>query len=772
MNSTGRKISIGQQKWKLLVLAGGVLFGVSCNESKYLADGQTLYVANKVKIESAAIKKGTAKDLRSDLKDLIRPRLNSKILGIRFSLWVYNIAGTSTKNKGFKHWLKTKVGEPPVLASASILQKNADVLQNYLENKGYFKDTVIQTSEVKNKKLTAIYTAKFGPRYAIRNVTYPQSSDPTDSIYKRIDSLQRRSLLKKGDGYDLDVIKDERTRIDTRLKNRGYYFFNPNYLIVDVDSSVGNHQVDLKLSIKDETPDKAQDVYTINKVTVFAGYDIHSDTSRDKGTLTPEGYLIIDSAKLFKPSLFGNTLVFKPGAIYRRNDHNLSLSRLVSLGVFKFVKVRFEAVDSTLGNKLNAFYYLNPAQKKSIRFEVSGLSRSDNTTGGEVALTWRNRNMFKGAELFTASVFAGLEQQTIGGGQTITTKRGGVDLNLYIPRIVSPFHWSTSGQFVPKTRINAGYELFDRSQQYTLTSAKTSFGYVFKQSLPTEHQVTLINLNLVNPTNIDPGYQAMLDTNITQRRAIERQFIIGSKYNFVYNSLARPNRKLNNFYFSGNVDLSGNWLGLITGANIDKGKQRTIFNTPFSQYARLELDFRHYLSFSKYSVLASRITGGIGMAYGNSSTLPFVKQFFAGGTNDIRAFRSRALGPGSYSPGDPNKNSFIPDQPGDVKLEANLEYRTKLFSVVRWAVFIDAGNIWTRQADTSRPGSQFSSHFLNDVGVGIGTGLRFDISILILRVDVATPIRYPWMPNGQKWVFNKTTDISNMVLNLAIGYPF
>jgi outer membrane protein insertion porin family len=773
MSRINKKLRILQPKWTVITLILGTLCGgVSCNESKYLGDGQSLYVANKVKIESKEIKKGKAKDLRAELDDLLRPRLNTKVLGFRYKLWLYNIAGTPKKEKGFRHWLKTKIGEPPVLVSASILQKNADVLQNHLENKGYFKDTVIQTSEVKNKKLTAVYTAQFGPRYTIRNVNFPVSNDPTDSIYKRIDSFQRRSLLKKGDPYDLDVIKDERTRIDSRLKNRGYYYFSPNYLVVDIDSTVGNHQVDMNMKIKDETPDKAQDVYTINNVTLFAEYDLHSDTSRDRAVKTPEGYLIIDTAKMFKPSLFSNTLVFRPGGIYRRDDHNLSLSRLVSLGVFKFVKVRFEPVDSTRGKKLNAFYYLNPSDKKSIRFEMSGLSRSDNTTGGEVAVTWRNRNLFRGAELFTVGLFAGLEEQTIGGGQTVTTKRGGVDLNLYIPRIVSPFHWSTSSAFVPKTRINAGYEIFDRSKEYTLTSAKTSFGYIFKQSLPTEHQVTLININLVNPTNIDPAYQKLLDTNITQRRAIERQFIIGSIYNFNYNSQAKPNRKKNNFYFNGNLDLSGNWLGLVTGANIDKNKQREIFNTPFSQYVKVELDFRHYLSFSKYSTLASRITGGLGCAYGNSSTMPFVKEFFAGGTNDIRAFRSRALGPGSYFPGNPNKNSFIPDQPGDVKLEANLEYRTKLFSIVRWALFVDAGNIWTRQEDTSRIGSKFTSHFLNDVAVGIGTGLRFDVSILVLRVDVATPVRYPWLANGNKWVFNKVTDISNLVLNLAIGYPF
>ncbi len=761
-----------QLKWTVITLIFGTLFGVSCNESKYLGDGQSLYVANKIKIESKEIKKGKAKDLRTELDDLLRPRLNTKILGFRYKLWFYNIAGNPKKAKGFRHWLKTKVGEPPVLASASILQKNADVLQNRVENKGYFKDTVIQTSEVKNKKLTAVYTAQFGPQYTIRNVTYPQSSDPTDSIYKRIDSMQRRSRLKKGEPYDLEVIKDERARIDSRLKNQGYYYFSPNYLVVDVDSTVGDHQVDMNMQIKDETPDKAQDVYTINNVTLYAQYDIHSDTSRSKGVMTPEGYLIIDTAKMFKPSLFSNTLVFRPGVIYRRDDHNLSLSRLVSLGVFKFVKVRFEPMDSTRGKKLNAFYYLSPSDKKSIRFEMSGLSRSDNTTGGEVAVTWRNRNLFRGAELFTVGLFAGLEEQSIGKGQTITTKRGGIDLNLYIPRIVSTFHWSTSSAFVPKTRINLGYELFDRSMQYTLTSAKTSFGYIFKQSLPTEHQITLLNINLVNPTNITPSYQAGLDTNLTLARAIERQFIIGSIYNFNYNSQAKQNRRRNNFYFNGNLDLSGNWLGLATGANIDKDKQKKIFNTPFSQYVKVELDFRHYLSFSKYSSLVSRITGGVGYAYGNSSSMPFVKDFFAGGTNDIRAFRSRALGPGSYFPGNPNKNSFIVDQPGDVKLEANLEYRAKLFSIVRWALFVDAGNIWTRQLDTNRIGSKFTSHFLNDVAVGIGTGLRFDVSILVLRVDVATPVRYPWLANGNKWVFNKVTDISNLVLNLAIGYPF
>ncbi|HEY4209203.1 MAG TPA: BamA/TamA family outer membrane protein [Puia sp.] len=739
----------------------------ACNETKHLSEGQNLYVANKIKTKTTDVRKGRAKSVARELGGLLRPRLNSKILGVRFRLWVFNIAGTTKKDKGFKHWLKYKVGEPPVLASPTMLEKNRDVLQNHLENKGFFKDTVMLATHVKNKKLTAIYTAQFGPQYTIRNVTFPNDSD---DISKRIDSVKKRSLLRKGRPYDLDVIKEERSRIDTRLKQRGFYFFNPGYLLVDVDTTVGGHQVDMAMTFKDEMPDEARERWRIKNILVYAEYDLHSDTNR-RGILTPAKIRLVDTAHLFKPSLFDNTIIYRPGDIYRLNYHTQTLSRLVSLGVFKFVKARYEKADSA-GNKLNVTYYLNPTQKKSIRFEVSGLTRSDNSTGGEVALSWRNRNLFKGAELFTSTIYAGLEEQFLGDKQKVSTRRAGLDLNLYFPRIVSPFHWSTSSAFVPKTRINAGYDIFDRTDEYTLASVRTSFGYIFKQSLQTEHNLTVFGVNLVDPTNITPAYQLKIDSNIMLARAIERQFIIGSSYNFNYNTQARANHRQNNFYFNGNVDLSGNILGLVTGASLNEGKQVKILGTPFSQYARFEGDIRHYFSWGKYSMLASRITGGIGIAYGNSQTMPFVKQFFAGGTNDIRAFRSRALGPGSYFNGDPNKNTFLPDQPGDVKLEMNVEYRTKLFSVVRWALFADAGNIWTRTYDSLRVGSAFSSHFLNDIAVGVGTGFRFDFTILVLRVDMATPVRYPWLPNGQKWQFGHVFDISNMVLNLAIGYPF
>jgi outer membrane protein assembly factor BamA len=752
----------------------------SCHESKYLTANQTLYSANKTQVQSSAgMTKKEQKKWAENMEGYLRPPLNGKTLGFRLKLWIYNIAGTTHKTKGFKHWLKYKVGEGPVLVTPQILKNNADVLQSHLENKGFFHDTVIVTTFVKDKHLTATYTAQVGPRYTINKIDYP---DDSDQVSNQIDTLQRRSLLKKGDFYDLEAIKDERIRIDERLKNRGFYYFNPDYLIVDLDTAVGNHQVDLFMRLKEEMPDPARKVYRINNVTVFANYLNKNDTNAKLAYTTPEGYHVVDNAQYLRHSVFSRTLIIKPGDIYKETDHNTSLSRLVSLGVFQFVKPRFESASNADTNtKLNLYYYLTPSQKKSLRFDVTALTRSDNTTGTEASVTWRHRNLFRGAELFSIRVYGGLAGQTVGKNATtgekevVFTRRAGIDLNLYIPTIVSPFNLNTSSKFVPRTKIGLGYDIFEQSSQYTLTSSHVSFGYQFKNRITSENGITVLGINYVRPSNINPAYQARIDTIRNLEYAIQPQFIIGPSWNFNYNSILDPRnaRRANNIWFNANLDLSNNLLGIFSGANFNKtGKQKDIFGAPFAQYMRFEADYRNYYSFSKYSQLVTRVVAGVGIPYGNSSILPYVKAFFAGGTNDIRAFRARALGPGSYYAGDPNKDPTIPDQPGDVKMEFNIEYRAKLFGLVRWAIFTDWGNVWTFRGDSTRPGAVFTPHFLNDFAVGAGTGLRFDLTVVVLRIDIAVPIRTPWKPEGSKWNFHTTTDISDMVLNLAIGYPF
>ena len=759
-----------------LYLPTGLLLTVlaSCHESKYLTVNQTLYTANKTQIQSSApMTKKEQKQWSGEMQGYLRPKLNSATLGVRLKLWIYNIAGTTKKNKGFKHWLKYKIGEPPVLANPAILANNAQVLQSHMENKGFFHDTVIVTTFVKDKHLTATYTAEVGPRYTIGKINYP---DDSDLVSNRIDTLQRSSLLKKGAFYDLETIREERVRIDSRLKNRGFYYFNPDYLLIDLDTAVGNHQVDMFMRLKDEMPDPAREVYHIDTVTAYVASGNRGDTSRRQAYITPEGYHIIDPGQYLRPAVFSRTLLIKPNDIYKENDYNTSLTRLVSLGVFQFVKARFEPASSADTNsRLNLYYYLTPAQKKQFRFEVTALTRSDNTTGTELAINWRHRNLFRGGELFNIRIYAGLEGQSVSTTVKSFTRRTGVDASLTIPTIVSPFHLNTSSKFVPKTKIEADYDIYRNASLYTLTSSRISFGYQFKNTLTTENGITVLGITYVRPSDITDSFQLDIDNNKNLYYAIEPQFIIGPSWNFNYNSLLDPRsaRKMSNTWFNSNIDFSNNLLGLFSGANVNKtGVQKEIFGVPFAQYMRFEADYRRYLNFSKYNILAFRADAGIGITYGNSTILPYAKAFFAGGTNDIRAFRARALGPGKYYGGDPNTNAFLPDQPGDIKLMGNIEYRAKLFGLVRWAIFTDFGNVWTLHSDTSRPGSQFSSSFLNDFAVGAGTGLRFDLTILVLRVDVAVPIRTPWKPEGSKWNFKSATDISDMVLNLAIGYPF
>ena len=733
----------------------------SCSETKMLEPGQYLYDGAKVNIKSdSGISRSKYNSLKHELHGLLRPKPNGSFLGIRFKLLLYNLAG---KGKGLRNLIR-KMGEPPVIASYTAFEKNRSVLQNRLENIGYFKDSVILDTVYKAKKLSAAYTAVIGKQYTIRNVSYP--SDP-DSLSQEIARTQSKSLLKKGDPYNLDVIKSERSRIDGRLKQIGYYYFSPENLIIRADTMVGDQQVDMTLVIKRGTSTLARNVYHINNVVIFADYNTKVDSSVDVINLPKyKGYTIIDQDKRFKPSVFTDALAFKPGDLYNRRSQDLSLSRLVSLGVFRFVKIRFDEKD-TAENKLDAYYYLSPATTKSLRFEVSALSQSNDGSGGQLSVNWRNRNIFHGAELFMTTAYFGFLTQFHGNGVFNNTTKYGLTASLLIPRILGPFNVRSKGGFIPKAKIDAGYEFYNSTNQYTLNTSKAAFSYVWKNKVTNEHRLEIIRVIQVNPTYIDSAYQLELDTNAVLARSLEKAFIIGPTYNFNVNTQLRPNQNKNNFYFNANVDLSANILGIASGADVTKGNEKKIFGVPYSQYMRGELDFRHYLSLSPSTVLVSRLDAGIGYAYGNSTTLPFIEAFFAGGANDIRSFRSRSLGPGSYYVGNPDTTTVV-DQPGDIKMEMNAEFRFKVVSIIRWAFFVDAGNIWTLRYDSSRVGSQISKNFLNQVGVGVGTGIRFDINILILRFDWGIPIREPWLAPKNQWVF----DVKNSVLNFAIGYPF
>ena len=756
-----------------LVLSLFFVFG--CSNTKYLPEGDLLYTGGSVTVKDSIIKKKDRKALEKELEGLLRPKPNKQILGLRPKLWIYNLAGEPKKEKGIRYWLRTKVGEEPVLFSKVDLDYNASVLRNFSENKGYFKTRVSADSTVRNKRVTAEYTVTPKRQYIIKSVTFPDDSLKMSKIIAR---SSRRSLLKVGKPYDLDVIKAERERIDARLKEKGYYYFNPDYILAQVDSSKGDHEVKVRLVIKPDTPPKALTSYKINKIVVYPNFTIAKDSTKYKkeDIVQYKDFTIIDTANTFNPRVFDRAIYFKKGDLYNRKDHNLTLNRFVNLGTFSFVKNEFKESDS-LPNTLDSYYYLTLLPKKFIRVEVVGKTNSASYTGTELNVNWNNRNLFRGAELLTVSVFGGADFQLSGTNNGKNIYRLGAETSLTWPRFIVPFfHVQGSSEFVPRTKATVRYEFQNRTLLYSLNSFNASYGYLWKENIRKEHQLNIFDVTYVSPNNVTDEYLDDIADDPALGRIIEKQLIFGPTYQYTYTNTMQK-RKKNTFYFNGEIDLAGNITGLATGANVKEGNEKSIFDVPFSQYVKLKADFRHYLKLSKESELASRLIVGAGIPYGNSLVLPTSKQFVVGGTNSIRAFRARSLGPGSYL-NTQTANNYLPDQSGDLKLEFSTEYRAKLFSVVRGALFLDAGNIWLVNEDPNKPGGKFTKDFMKELAVGAGAGLRFDLSFLILRTDLAFPLRKPYLPEGKRWVIDDIDFGSgpwrkeNLILNIAIGYPF
>ncbi|WP_411811168.1 BamA/TamA family outer membrane protein [Chryseobacterium scophthalmum] len=771
-------------------LASGITVAViSCSNTKFLKDGQMLYTGAEVKIENDSLSKKEKSELQSALEESLTPKPNSTFLGLRPKLYAYNTTKEPKKDKGIKYWLKYKFGEEPVLLGDVDREFNKDIIVNYSENKGYFNAKAKYDTVSKNKKAQVIYTLNPGARYLISNVNFPKDSTLINS---EIQNLKEKTLLKAGNPFDLDVIKNERQRIDNELKDKGFYYFSPDNIIVQADSTVTKDpKVELIVKLKDNTPKLATEQFTIDKVVVFPNYNLR-DAKKGKYNIpmnpdSLKGYeynniYVVDPDKKFKPRIFDRALYFNQGDIYNRKDHNLSLNRLISLGVFKFVKNEFVVSDS-LNHKFDAYYVLTPRELQSLRLEALGRTNSANYAGSELNLNWTQRNFFRGAEQFKASVYGAFDVQMGGPADAENIFRAGTNVQLSIPRIVAPFRFNSSSAFVPRTNVKLGYEFQNRTTLYSLNTFNASFGYQWKENVRKEHELNIFDVSLIRPANVTAKFDSISDGNAYQQRIVEKQLIFGPTYSYTYSTTMLPRK--NTFYYKGMLDLAGNITGLVTGANAKEGKEKTIFGIPFSQYAKIENDVRFYHKFNEKTSFASRLIAGVAIPYGNSEHIPFSRQFFVGGSNSIRAFRARTLGPGSYDPRpDQEKNRFMFDQSGDVKLEFNAEYRANLYKFLNVAAFVDAGNIWLINDDiddkgvNTRPGGKFSKDFLTEIAVGAGVGLRLDFSILVLRLDLAMPLRVPYYEKGDRWAFDRINfgDSSwrkdNLILNIAIGYPF
>lgn len=769
---------MNSMKLLLIFFITGSFVWSSCSSTKGIPQNDKLYTGASVKVNAPdSITARQKKSLRSDLQGLTRPKPNARFLGIPFKLYIYNMFRNA--KKGFFKNLRDKNGEPPVLLSQVDLQQNITILQNYAENKGYFHAKVTGDTIVKKKKASAEYTIETGEQYKINTIQFPTD---TSELSKAISETVNNTLLKKGAPFDLNVIKGERTRIDALLKEKGFYFFSPDYLLIQTDSTIGNNQVNMHMVVKPDAPREARQIYRINDVFIYAGYSLDADRIDTLKTMakTFEGYKIIDRRERFKPRLIEEAMQFEPGDIYNRTDHNRTLSRLINLNVFKFVKNNFEVVpvDSP---KLDAYYYLTPSPAKSLRAEFTTITRSNNLNGSQINLSWQFRNLFRNGTQMNLTAYVGSDIQFSGAFKGYNTYRTGAEALFSMPRFVLPFTTlHKRGPFAPRTLIRAGYDILNRRQLYTLNSYRLEYGYAWKKTLEKSHELYPISISYVQPLNVTRAFDSLKTLFVGLKRIVDPQFILGTRYEYLLNQQASGIQKLNSFYFNGTVDLSGNIAGLLTGANVKRNDTAKLFNTPFAQYIKLEADVRYYRKIGMKSTWANRIDVGLGLPYGNSVEIPYIKQFFIGGNNSLRGFRSRSVGPGTFFPvpanGDPN--AIIPDQTGDIKLEMNTEFRPHISGPLYGAIFLDAGNIWLKNDTmfTNKPGSKFTSKFLSQLAIDAGVGVRLDITLFVIRLDVAFPLRKPWVvpPLVLRQIDfrDPAWRRQNLVFNLAIGYPF
>ncbi|KEZ93231.1 hypothetical protein IL45_14020 [Nonlabens ulvanivorans] len=739
----------------------------SCAVKKYVPEDELLlnetYV--DIKLDSLTDVKDVAA-LKAQLDLTISPQPNSTFLGMRPGLHYYY--KVKRDSGGFiARFMNRKIGEKPVYLSDVEQEATKDLLRNRLENRGFFFSNITSKTieNEKQKEGSVTYQVSLPNPYRLKTYQVDNDSIP---FYKVLENQLSDSPIKVGSRFDLSALTQERERIDNNLKSKGYYNFNSGFLIFQADTNqYDNRRFDLFLKLKKDVPTKAIKPYQIKAVKVYP-YNV---TSNDTVVIDSVHYAdkdYIQESDFFRPDRLDPFILLEPGDLYNPTKSRATSRRLGSIGAYKFVNIEYKELQESNDslNYLEASIYLSPLNKRAIRAELQAVTKSNDFTGPSLGLTFSNRNLFKGGEVLNIKATGTYEVQIAGNsdaGQTST--EFGLGADLIFPRMLAPINVDSDyfEYAIPKTKTSLSATILNRSQLYSLLTFSGSFGYTWQANRYVTHEFNPISINYVNLLNTSTEFEEILDENTFLQNSFEQQFISGLTYSFTYNELI-DERKKALFYVNSTVDIAGNSISLLSKEN-EEGKNEFL-GLEYAQYAKADVDFRFHYLLNKDSRIATRFFAGYGLPYGNSDVLPFSKQYFSGGAYSVRAFRTRSLGPGVYSPEDDDDRSFF-DQSGNVRLEANVEYRFPIYSYFKGALFVDAGNVWTT-AGSGLPGGEFSSNFYNEFGIGAGLGMRVDVQGFVIRFDLAAPWHDPSMPSGERWNF----DIENPVFNFAIGYPF
>lgn len=784
--STNIKISISKQ----LIVVSIILLAASCKPSRYVSDGDLLLSRNNI-VLNAGKKELPSSISKTTIKPYIKQTPNKRIFGARFHLGLYNLSNIN-RNNWFQKWLR-KIGEEPVIYDKTSAEKSGDQIESFLKSKGYFDTRVDETTKVDKKEAFVYYNITPGKPYRIRDIKY-EISDTALTGLILMDTIN--SLIGKGMVYDVDLLQKERQRLERFIRNIGYYTFSAEDIFFKVDSSLDSHQVDIFYNVarKPSLNDQGQLVYTphriyrVNGVFIFPQFDPKTALREgdsyfsDFDTTKYEGFDFVSppGRPYIKPSVIKQSMYVMPGSLFNVTNTELSQSHLIALKNHRLVSVGYveSANPKDSVNRegaLNCIVQLTPMTRQAYTIELEGTNSSGNL-GGAVNLIYSNKNLFRGAENLNIKLKGAYETLTEHIAGFKNSMEYGVEATLSLPKFLMPY--PSKENFIknhdPKTVLQLGYS-HQKIPVYIKTVANFSAGYSWKGGKYTERTLNPVYIDIVNLPFIDSTFRAKVNTTSYLADSYRNMMILGGNYTYVFN-----NQKIQNsrdyWYIRMSLNAAGNLLYLAYKA---EGRQKSdtasfkLFGQDFAQYVKGEADISYHRKLNEVSSIVYRAFAGVGFPYGNTpNAMPFAEQYFGGGSNDIRAWVVRSLGPGSYALKD--RTTFI-NQTADIKLEANAEYRFKLFWILEGAVFADAGNIWTFRNDPDRPGAQFKlKKFIDDTAVGAGFGLRYDIKFVLLRTDLGFKLRDPSIASGSKIIpFTRSYNLrDDMALVFGIGYPF
>lgn len=760
----------------VLVFASIILLQ-SCKVSNFLADDEVLYVGPKIKFENDKFiddKNG----LEAIIDSKLYPTYNKKFLGLFYTkIWLYQKVNAK-KDKGFKHWLKTKVGKKPILLKDVDEELMTKVINKTMQDNGYFSTSTESKIIEKKQKAKIKYSIKHGEQKIIDSIIYPKTNTDLDSIFANYKYLE----TKKNKAYNLEKLVDDRNNLATDIRSLGYFDFDVDDIYFVIDTSLKNNLLQVHYKVKAPEAGSVHKKYYINTINVYPTFE-SLNPNEDKrtdfvGSFYYKDYAFRGDYKFVgKKTLYRNFIV-EPGDLFSVKKYEYTSERLTNLDVYDFVNINYYKNDQ---DSLTVDIKLTPGKYQGIKADVEASTSNRSFLGSSVALSYDNRNLLKGAETFTLKASAGTEFQFINSKAALNILDFNFEANLAIPRLLFPRTRKIKSSIPPKTNFTLQENYQKWLQYYTLNSVNLSFNYDWRTEKSHRHKISPLFFNVISLINTTNEFETILDQNPLLRTSFDNSFIIGRNYNYTVSSQKGYDDK-SYVYFNGFAEFAGSGSYLIAKLFKPNGNQPyEVFNTPFSQYSKFDVELRHYWKPKSNQTLVMRVNAGIGFAYGNSEVLPYTKQFYIGGPNTLRAFPFRSVGPGRFSSAnDSNGGTVNPiEQSGDIKLLFNIEHRFGIYKFIKGALFVDAGNVWLKQEDPNRPDSQFKfNEFYKQLALGSGFGFRFDFDFFVIRTDLGIPIYKPYGNVNERWIHQfpeqgfKDWRKNNLTWNIAIGYPF